>query len=395
LEPLIVIIFSETKILTSNSLSIYIHWPFCQSKCPYCDFNSHVRTSIDHKEWTNAYIDCLTYWVQKIPKHQVCSIFFGGGTPSLMSEETVDKILNTISKLWKCNSNLEISLEANPTSVEAKKFKSFQESGVNRLSMGIQALNDIDLKRLGRLHTTKEAKEAFSTASNYFNRVSFDLMYGRQHQTLEDWEMELSSAISMSVGHLSLYQLTIEENTRFGDLFAKGKLRGLPKDEISVEFYNLTQNICELNNLPAYEISNHAKIGHECQHNLSYWNGLPFLGIGPGAHGRVDINAKRYQTEAPSNPERWLQNVKEEKMDLFNFESISNTEQAEEYIMMGIRLRDGIDLSQYSKLSRNKIKQPILNELVDSDLITIKEQKLKTTKTGKIVTDYIIRKLLC
>ena len=312
-----------------------------------------------------------------------------------MSEAAVDKILNTISKLWTCSSEVEITLEANPTSVESKKFKSFRISGINRLSMGIQALNDNALKRLGRLHTAKEAKDAFNIAKKYFDRVSFDLMYGRQDQTLKDWERELSTAIAMSIGHLSLYQLTIEENTRFGELLAKGKLLGLPKDDTSVEFYNLTQNICNANDLPAYEISNHAIRGQECQHNITYWKGISFLGVGPGAHGRVDIKHKRYLTEAPSNPEVWLEQVEKERMHLFNCKSISNNEQAEEYIIMGLRLREGVNLFHYNKLAKTKIPKSIIKELVNDDLITLDNQRLTTTKYGKVLTNYVIRKLLC
>ena len=261
-----------------------------------------------------------------------------------MSEDTIDKILDTISNLWTCSPKVEISLEANPTSVEAKKFKSFRESGINRLSMGIQALNDNDLKRLGRLHTAKEAEAAFKIAAQHFDRVSFDLMYGRQNQTVKDWEKELLTAIAMSIGHLSLYQLTIEDNTRFGDLFANGKLLGLPKDDTSVEFYNLTQNICDANGLPSYEISNHAK---------------------------------------------------KEKMHLFHYESISNSEQAEEYIIMGLRLREGVNLSYYNQLAKTKIPEEIINELVNGNLIRLDNQILTTTKAGKVLTNYVIKKLLC
>ena len=312
-----------------------------------------------------------------------------------MSEDTVNKILDTISNLWTFSPKIEISLEANPTSVEAKKFKSFRESGINRLSMGIQALNDKDLKRLGRLHTANEAEDAFNIAAKYFDRVSFDLMYGRQNQTVQDWEKELITAIAMSIGHLSLYQLTIEDNTRFGALFAKGKLLGLPKDDTSVDFYNLTQDICDANGLPSYEISNHAKKGHECQHNITYWKGLSFLGVGPGAHGRVDIGGKRYLTEAPSNPEIWLEQVQKERMHLFHSEHISNIEQAEEYIIMGLRLREGVNLSYYNQLARTKIPEEIINELIDDNLISLENQILKTTKTGKVLTNYVIKKILC
>ena len=312
-----------------------------------------------------------------------------------MSEETVNTILDTIYKLWTCNSNVEISLEANPTSVEAKKFQSFRKSGVNRLSMGIQALDDNDLKRLGRLHTVKDAKEAFNIASKHFDRVSFDLMYGRQYQTLKDWEIELSTAIDMSIGHLSLYQLTIEENTRFGDLFAKGKLLGLPQDDMSVNFYNLTQSICDSHGLPAYEISNHAKKNQECQHNITYWKGFSFLGVGPGAHGRVNIGNKRYLTEAPSHPEEWLKLVQKEKIHEFKCKSISNNEQAEEYVIMGLRLKEGINLSHYNQLAKTKLPESVISELINDSLIKLDNQILTTTKAGKVLTNYVIRRLLC
>ena len=235
-----IINFRKITIKLAKPLSIYIHWPFCEAKCPYCDFNSHVRQAINQEEWTKAYKNSLQFWAKKLPECQISSIFFGGGTPSLMSERTIHKILSTIHKFWNCQSNLEISLEANPTSVEAKKFKGFQKLGINRISMGIQAFNDADLKRLGRLHSAWEAKQALDIANNTFSNVSFDLIYGRQDQTLRSWETELLEALSVSVGHLSLYHLTVEKNTRFGDLFSKGKLRGLPNEAKSTAFYKIT-----------------------------------------------------------------------------------------------------------------------------------------------------------
>ena len=312
-----------------------------------------------------------------------------------MSEKTVNDILEAIFSLWNYKSNLEISLEANPTSVETKKFKSFKNSGINRLSMGIQALNNKDLKRLGRLHSAQEAKNAFDIASENFNKVSFDLIYGRQHQTLRDWETELLGAIKMSIGHLSLYQLTIEENTRFGDLLSKGKLQGLPDDNISIDFYNLTNDICESENLLAYEISNYSKKGEECQHNLNYWRGGAFLGVGPGAHGRLNIGNKRYLTEAPSNPDLWLKLITDHKFETFTCEEISNVEQANEYIMMGLRLKEGFNIDHYHNLSKKTLPQIKLNELLDQNLVQINGQMLKTTKTGKLLTNYVIKHLLC
>ena len=378
-----------------SQLSIYIHWPFCEAKCPYCDFNSHVRKSINQEEWTKSYISSLKYWAQKFPKSKINSIFFGGGTPSLMSDRAINEILSTIYKHWSIPSDIEISLEANPTSSESKKFKSYSASGINRLSLGVQALNDKDLKKLGRLHTAKEARNAFDIASCNFNRVSFDLIYGRQYQTLKNWESELLDAIKMTMGHLSLYQLTIEDNTRFGQLFSKGKLRGLPEDVSSVEFFNLTQKVCEANDLHAYEISNHCKKGQECKHNLTYWRGKPFLGVGPGAHGRVDINKKRYMTEAPSNPELWLNQVQNFEFKNFKFEQISHTAHAEEYIMMSLRLKEGMNINHYTNLAKDELPNDKVKQLIIEKLITLENNILKTTKTGKLLTNYIIRQLLC
>ena len=387
--------FRKITIKLKNPLSIYIHWPFCQAKCPYCDFNSHVRQAIDQDEWTRAYIKTLKYWAKKLPDNQISSIFFGGGTPSLMSDRTINKILTSIQKFWNCQSDIEISLEANPTSVEASKFKSFRESGINRISMGIQALNDKDLKRLGRLHSAKEAKQALDIAKKTFSNVSFDLIYGRQHQTLKSWETELLEAISISVGHLSLYQLTIEKTTRFGDLFSKGKLLGLPNELTSTEFYKITDQICESKNFYAYEISNYTQNGNECQHNLNYWRGGTFLGIGPGAHGRINLNTKRYLTEAPSNPETWLTNTLNDDFRKFTYEELSKIDQAEEYVMMALRLEEGIDIRRYSNLTGKRFPENKITELFDANLIQVDEHTLKTTHAGKLLTNYVIRQLLC
>ncbi|MDG2474111.1 MAG: radical SAM family heme chaperone HemW [Paracoccaceae bacterium] len=383
------------NILFSKTNSIYIHWPFCQAKCPYCDFNSHVRQSINQDEWVTGYINSLEYWSKKTWENKISSIFFGGGTPSLMSENTVSKILETIFKLWSCESNIEISLEANPTSVEAKKFKAFKKSGVNRLSLGVQALNDKDLKRLGRLHTVNEARSSFDIAASTFDRVSFDLIYGRQNQTLTNWENELLEALNMAVGHLSLYQLTIEDNTRFGELLTKGKLLGLPDTNTAADFFNLTQQICQSKNLHPYEISNYSQKGEECQHNLTYWRGGSFIGVGPGAHGRVEIDNKRYLTETSSNPELWLRQVQQKKFNQFSFEQISKTEQAEEYLIMGLRLKEGIDLSHYSNLTKCTLPKHKLDQLLLDGLIKIENYKLKTTDSGRLLTNYVIKELLC
>ena len=354
-----------------------------------------MRISINEQDWAQAYLNSLKYWANVLPQSKISSVFFGGGTPSLMSEGTVDVIIETIFKLWNCETNLEISLEANPTSVEIKKFKDFRKAGINRISIGIQALNNSDLRRLGRLHTVKEAKDSFAIASQNFPKVSFDLIYGRQQQTLTTWEKELFEALKMSDGHLSLYQLTIEENTRFGELFSKNKLVGLPNDEASVNFYNLTNQICESENLHAYELSNHAKLGEECKHNLNYWRGGSFLGIGPGAHGRIDIQNKRYRTETPTNPEVWLKQVQANNFEEFTCYPLSSIEHAEEYVMMGLRLREGFNMLTYSSLAKKNLPAKKINKLLSEGLIEINQSQLKTTQTAKILTNYVINRLLC
>ena len=380
---------------TQKYLSIYVHWPFCQAKCPYCDFNSHVRTNIDQEEWTKAYIASLKYWKEIIPEFIVDTVFFGGGTPSMMEENTVYEILQNIHSFWKTTKEVEISLEANPTSSEKESFCSYSRSGVNRLSLGVQAFNDFDLKRLGRLHNSKEAKEALDVALNQFDRVSFDLMYGRQFQALSDWKKELEMALQFATEHISLYQLTIEKGTRFGEMFAKNKLHGLPNCDQSSEFYNATQEICENSGLRAYEISNHSVLGKECRHNLNYWNSGCFLGIGPGAHGRINIGSKRFRTETPSNPEVWLGYLKQNGIQKFLKKPLTSTERAEEYAIMAIRLSFGMDLNKFRDLGGASISSEKLSVLSTNNLIAVDQNRLKTTAKGRLLTNHILRELLC
>ncbi|MEE2773629.1 MAG: radical SAM family heme chaperone HemW [Pseudomonadota bacterium] len=383
------------KIETEKFFSVYIHWPFCEAKCPYCDFNSHVRQSINQRVWTQAYIKSLNYWKKVLPSGIISSIFFGGGTPSLMDERCVYDILNCINKLWTFDNEVEVTLEANPTSVETSRFRSYKKSGVNRVSLGIQALNDHDLKRLGRLHTASAGKNSINLALNWFDRVSFDLIYGRQYQKVKDWEDELKSAISFSTGHLSLYQLTIEKKTRFGELQSKGKLRGLPSDNCSAEFFNITREICEASDFENYEISNYALPGNECRHNLNYWNSGNFIGVGPGAHGRVQIGPQRFRCETPLNPETWFNNIEQEKHEEFCFLPLTKTENAEEYALMSIRLASGINLEKYNLFGGNRLRTKKIRSLEAQNLVTIDENSLKTTNKGKLFTDFVIQELLC
>ena len=291
----------------NGGFGLYVHWPFCQAKCPYCDFNSHVVSRIDQKDWVTAYKAELARVAELAPDRVLNSIFFGGGTPSLMHPDTVAAVIESAQDIWTFANDIEITLEANPGSVEAGRFAGYRDGGVNRISMGFQALNDDDLRRLGRIHSVAEGKAAFDIARNCFDRVSFDLIYARQGQTLDGWKAELREALSMAIDHLSLYQLTIEEGTAFGDRYARGKLRDLPTDDTAADMYLATQDICAEFGMPGYEISNHARPGAESRHNQIYWRYGDYIGIGPGAHGRITANGTRYATEAIRAPGAWLQ----------------------------------------------------------------------------------------
>ncbi|MEM7076682.1 MAG: radical SAM family heme chaperone HemW, partial [Pseudomonadota bacterium] len=340
----------------NGGFGVYIHWPFCESKCPYCDFNSFVSPKVDHDRWLSSYLSEIERYARLLPGRVLNSVFFGGGTPSLMPADVVSAIIETLRAHWPAANDLEITLEANPTSVEATRFQGFSSAGVNRVSMGVQALNDADLRRLGRTHTTKEALQAFDIAKQIFDRVSFDLIYARQDQSLEDWCAELRRALELSVDHLSLYQLTIEPGTPFGTRHAQGRLRGLPGGDDAADMYDATQEICTAAGYATYEVSNHARPGAESRHNLIYWNYGDFVGIGPGAHGRITVGARRYATETYSHPDRWLSAVRDGSGERER-NVISGPEQADEYLMMGLRLRDGIDLNRYEALAQSSLGQ--------------------------------------
>ena len=376
----------------NGGFGIYVHWPFCAAKCPYCDFNSHVNDKISEKQWVTAYLVELDRLFQAIGSRPLKTVFFGGGTPSLMSPELVDQILSKIFSLWPRSNNLEVSLEANPTSVEAGRFNGYQQAGVNRISLGVQALNDADLKRLGRLHSVKEAHLAFDISRNTFDRVSFDLIYARQNQTLTDWRSELGQALSMAVDHVSLYQLTIEQGTAFGDRYAIGKLSGLPNEDLGADLFEATQDICGEFGFPAYEISNHAKNGAECRHNMVYWRYGDYAGIGPGAHGRLTINGQRRATAAFRNPEDWLEAVRQGCSYETN-ELLSPKDQATEYLVMGLRINEGIDQARYRALSGCDLDQEKISILVDQGLISDTNNTISASQRGRPVLNHIIREL--
>ncbi|WP_291728291.1 radical SAM family heme chaperone HemW [Leisingera sp. F5] len=377
----------------NGGFGLYVHWPFCQAKCPYCDFNSHVSAKIDQKLWVRAYLSELDRLSEQLSGRVLNSIFFGGGTPSLMQPETVAAVIDRAREIWPFANDIEISLEANPGSVEAGRFAGYRDAGVNRISMGIQALNDDDLRRLGRIHSVSEAKAAFDIARKCFDRVSFDLIYARQGQTLKTWETELREALSMAIDHLSLYQLTIEDGTAFGDRYARGKLRGLPADDTSADMYQATQDICASFGMAGYEISNHAKPGSESRHNLIYWRYGDYAGIGPGAHGRLSIDCTRYATETHLAPGAWLEAVSKGNGESLRA-SLSQEDAVAEYMMMGMRLSEGLDLARYTQLSGVNLPESRLEDLVQMGMITISEKRLRATDQGRALLNAVLRELL-
>jgi putative oxygen-independent coproporphyrinogen III oxidase len=376
-----------------GGFGLYVHWPFCEAKCPYCDFNSHVSREINHSVWRDAYLSELERSAGETPNRVLNSIFFGGGTPSLMHPDTVAQIIDAACRYWTPANDIEITLEANPGSVEAGRFAGYRDGGVNRISMGVQALNDTDLKRLGRIHTVTEARNAFDIARDCFDRVSFDLIYARQDQSPEQWRAELETALSMAIDHLSLYQLSIESGTAFGERFAAGKLRGLPDEDHAVEMYEITQNSCDLHGLPMYEISNHARPGSESRHNLIYWTGGDYLGIGPGAHGRITIGGIRYATESARMPKKWLERVSSGNGEILRY-PLSGLEQAEEYLMMGLRLKTGIDIVRYESLAQRSLDPEARQTLSELGMIKDTGTRIIPEKQGLMVLNAVISEFL-
>ncbi|UWR30029.1 radical SAM family heme chaperone HemW [Sulfitobacter sp. W002] len=376
-----------------GGFGLYIHWPFCEAKCPYCDFNSHVSRRIDQAAWRDAYLAELQRAADETPGRVLNAVFFGGGTPSLMNPDVVADIIAAIRRHWPTANDLELTLEANPGSVEAGRFAAYRQAGVSRVSMGIQALNDPDLKRLGRLHSAKEAMTAFDIARNTFERVSFDLIYGRQDQTAAQWEAELKQALSLAIDHISLYQLTIEQGTAFGDRYARGKLRGLPDEGLGADMFTLTQDICNDMGMPAYEVSNHARDGAQSRHNLIYWRYGDYIGIGPGAHGRLTLGGQKLATVAYSNPQRWLDGVAKGEAEKPRT-AISRSEQATEFLLMGLRLKEGVDLARYTDIAGHEIDEKAVDHLQDIGMAKREAGRLIVSDQGVIVLNAVIETLL-
>jgi oxygen-independent coproporphyrinogen-3 oxidase len=377
-----------------QAFGVYVHWPFCLSKCPYCDFNSHVRqTAIDEARFAAAFVREIATTAERVPRREVSSIFLGGGTPSLMAPATVGAILEAIGRHWRVVPDVEVTLEANPTSVEATRFAGYRTAGVNRVSLGVQALDDASLKALGRLHTAREALDAVAIARRSFARYSFDLIYARPNQTPQRWADELELAIAEAAEHLSLYQLTIEEGTPFFGLHAAGKLE-TPDEATARTLYDVTQTICARHGLPGYEISNHARPGAECRHNLVYWRGEEYAGIGPGAHGRLDIDGVRHATATERRPESWLMRVEASGHGVVTDDGLNSEERADEFLLMGLRLAEGIDPKRYARLAGRPLDPERVALLREEGAITVDaDGRLRVTQAGFPVLDAVVADL--
>ncbi len=377
-----------------TAFGVYVHWPFCLSKCPYCDFNSHVRREpIDEARFVRAFAAEIASTAARVPGRTVSTIFFGGGTPSLMQPATIAAVLDAIAQHWTVAPDAEVTLEANPTSVEATRFRGYRAAGVNRVSLGVQALDDRVLTELGRLHSAREALDAVGVARSVFDRYSFDLIYARPGQTPREWANELKRALAEAGEHLSLYQLTIEPDTPFWALHAAGKLR-TPDDDTARALYDTTQEVCAAHGLPAYEISNHARHGGECRHNLVYWRAHEYAGIGPGAHGRLDIDGDRHATATEKRPEAWLTRVEATGSGLVADDPLTREELSDELLLMGLRLAEGIDVARYAAVSGRPLDPVRIATLREHGLIeTTSGGRLRVTLHGFPVLDAVVADL--
>ena len=385
---------APAAVENEQAFGVYVHWPFCLSKCPYCDFNSHVRReAIDEPRWIRAFAAEIAVTAARISSRTVSSIFFGGGTPSLMRPATVDAVLDAVARHWRLADDVEITLDANPTSVEAERFRGYRVAGVNRVSLGVQALDDGVLLALGRTHSAREALDAVAIARAAFDRYSFDLIYARPQQTVEQWSSELRSALAQAGEHVSLYQLTIEPETPYAQLHAAGKLP-VPDKDTARALFEVTQEICAAQGLPAYEISNHARAGGECRHNLIYWRGHEYAGIGPGAHGRLDIAGDRHATATEKRPEAWLARVEQSGDGLVSDEILTLAERADEFLLMGLRLAEGIDPKRYEQIAGRSLQTKRIAFLHQHGFVeTTRGGRLRATPTGMPVLDSVVADL--
>lgn len=369
----------------SDLFGLYVHWPFCKAKCPYCDFNSHVSETIDHDKWVESYLREMDHVAEMTKGRLLRSIFFGGGTPSLMNAETVQKIIDQAQKYWRFSNDIEITLEANPTSIEAQKFTDFKSAGINRVSVGVQSLRNNDLKFLGREHSANEALEALGIANDLFERVNFDLIYARPEQEIDDWRGELKEAMGYAKGHLSLYQLTIEQGTPFYAQQARGEFR-IPEQDQAGEFYEVTQEIMREAGMPAYEISNHASAQQQSVHNMIYWRYGDYAGIGPGAHGRLTLEGRKFATRTHRAPDIWLEKVEKNGHAYHPFEEVSKEGRFTEMMMMGLRLREGVALERIEEETGQDwqmvLRMDKVQNLVDEELLLLTKTHIAPTEAG-------------
>jgi oxygen-independent coproporphyrinogen-3 oxidase len=379
--------------IAQETLALYVHWPFCVSKCPYCDFNSHVRETVDQDRWREALLADLAHEAAQVPGGQLGSIFFGGGTPSLMPPSTVAAIIQAADLHWGFAPDIEITLEANPSSVEAARFADLAKAGVNRVSLGLQSLDEEALRFLGRAHGVEEGLAALATAQSVFGRVSFDLIYALPNQSEAEWEAELRQALSFGTGHLSLYQLTIEPGTRFAALAAKGELEQADPDR-SAGLYELTQELTAAAGLPAYEISNHARLGEESRHNLAYWRYQPYLGVGPGAHGRRCGSA----TQRHKKPENWLAALARNGHGIVEETAVAPADRGVEALLMGLRLKEGVDLRRIEQLSARPadavVDKGAVAKLQSQGLMRWVGDRLYVTPAGMLLLDAILPEIV-
>jgi oxygen-independent coproporphyrinogen-3 oxidase len=380
-----------------SGLAVYVHWPFCASKCPYCDFNSHVRDAVDQERWGRALGRELEYYAERTTSRTVTSIFFGGGTPSLMDPGTVASVVDRVSRLWNLTTGAEITLEANPTSVEVSRFEALRAAGVNRLSLGVQALNDADLKALGRWHSVEDARRAFKAAQSDFPRVSFDLIYCRPGQTAGAWRQELSEALDLATGHLSLYQLTVEPGTAFYREQRAGRLT-LPAADEGARMLEQTWDLCARQGYGAYEVSNFATPGQECRHNLAYWRYGEYVGAGPGAHGRITMDGAIHATAQRRSPEGWLKDVEAMGHGTEVLEALSADACATECLIMGLRTREGVSAVRFEQVAGMPLVQGLdgraLAEFVGRGLLEWDHEYLRATMSGLMVLDTLLARLI-
>ncbi len=376
---------------------VYVHWPFCESKCPYCDFNSHVRDTVDEDRWCDALLREIETAAESAPKRSVTSIFFGGGTPSLMPPETVAAVIARIEAVWGLAEMVEVTLEANPTSVEAGKFSALAQAGINRVSLGIQSLDDGVLRFLGRGHSAREAIAAIEVAAELFGRYSFDLIYARPEQRLRDWRRELECALALASSHISLYQLTIEQGTPFHGLLRRGRLAPL-EDKPAAEMFLETRQRLHEAGMPAYETSNHASLGAECQHNLLYWRYQDYAGIGPGAHGRLTLDGSKHAVERRRNPERWLEAVERDGHGTRSVEKLNRAERLMELVIMGLRIGEGIPIERFHQVTGQEwtdcLDRDAVSVLIDQGLLEDDPSVIRATEAGHLCLNTVIEQLL-